>query len=232
MVLCFISLSLRAENLIIGTSSFNPPMESLASENGVYTGFEIDLVNEICHRINATCVYKPLPFTGVMQQVAQGKIDLGIDGFFITDERRKYFLFSQPYLQTKAQLFTTVDSDISASNINTGKRIGVEAGTVYQYILSTIYNNIEIVEYDNQPDMLEDLANHEIDLIMFDLIGASYWANTNSKIYRLVGDAIPFGNGYGIMANKNNVELVTRINKALLEMENDGAYLAIYSRYF
>lgn len=229
---CLMSSSLFAEQLTISTSAFNPPMEEQATANGVFTGFEIDLLNEICRRINATCTYKAMTFKGILNAVAAGSVDLGIDGFFITPERLRYYLFSSPYLQAKAQLFTTADSNINSENVNTGKRIGVEAGTVYKSLLNQMYNNIKVVEYDNQQDMLQDLSDHKIDLIMFDLIGASYWVNNDTVEFKLVGEAISFGMGYGVIANLNQRALIARVNAALSAMENDGTYLAIYGRYF
>jgi len=232
LISCLICSSIYAEKLIVGTSPFDPPMEMQATKNGVFTGFEIDLVNEVCRRINATCIYKPMAFEEIMKAIETGKVDLGIDGFFITKERLAYYLFSQPYLQTRAQLFTTADSNINSININTGKRIGVEAGTVYKSLLLQRYNNVKVINYDNQQDMLQDLVDHRIDLIMFDLIGASYWVNNSQGVFKLVGEAIPFGRGYGIMVNPNQGTLLSRINNALSAMQKDGTYLAIYSRYF
>lgn len=229
---CLMSSSLLAEQLTIATSAFSPPMEEQATANGVFTGFEIDLLNEICRRINATCTYKAMTFQGILNAVAAGSVDLGIDGFFITQERLQYYLFSSPYLQAKAQLFTTADSNINSENVNTGKCIGVEAGTVYKALLNQMYNNIKVVEYDNQQDMLQDLSDHKIDLIMFDLIGASYWVNNDTVEFKLVGEAISFGMGYGVIANPNQRALIARVNAALSAMENDGTYLAIYRRYF
>lgn len=232
LLFTLMSANLFAEKLIIGASSFNPPMEMRATTNNVFTGFEIDLLNEICRRINATCVYEPMTFEDIMKAVATGKVDLGIDGFFITQERLASYLFSLPYLQTKAQLLTTVDSNIDSTNVNTGKRIGVEAGTVFKSILEQKYDNVKVISYDNQQNMLRDLADEDIDLIMFDFIGASYWVHTNPANFKLVGKAIPFGMGYGIMANLNQGALIYRINNALDAMERDGTYSSIYSRYF
>jgi arginine transport system substrate-binding protein len=231
--ICFLfSPNSYAEKLIVGTSFFDPPMEMQATKSGVFMGFEIELIKEVCRRIKATCVYKPLPFEDIMAQTLAGKVDLGIDGFFITKERMADYLFSEPYLQTKAQLFTVADSNIDSSNVNTGRRIGVEAGTVFKALLLNTYNNIKVVGYKRQEDMLQDLADHKIDLIMFDLIGASYWVNSSQGTFKLVGKAASVGMGYGILANRSKGALITRINSALNDMENDGTYLSIYSRYF
>ena len=232
LTLCLISPFLCAETLNIGTSSFDPPMEMQATKGGVFTGFEIDLVNEVCRRLNTRCVYKPMTFKEIMMGVSDGTIDLGIDGFFITNERRAYYLFSQPYLQTKAQLLAMADTHIDSTSVNTGRRIGVEAGTVFKTLLLKMYNNVKVIDYQDQQDMLQDLSDHKLDLVMFDHIGASYWVNNSQGIFNFVGNPIPMGMGYGILANLNKQSLMTRINKAFNDMGNDGTYLSIYSRYF
>lgn len=228
LISCLMCSSLYAEKLVVGTSPFDPPMESQATKDNVFTGFEIDLVNEVCRRINATCDFEPMTFANIMKAVAEGKVDLGIDGFFITQERLNYFLFSQPYLQTKAQLFTTINSGVDVN----GKRVAIEAGTVYKALLETTFDKVQVIEYSKQQDMLQDLADQNVDFIMFDFISASYWVNSNPTVFKLVGPAIPFGLGYGIMANLKSGALIARINSALNDMQNDGTYLAIYSRYF
>ncbi|RYW67113.1 ABC transporter substrate-binding protein, partial [Legionella pneumophila] len=49
---------------------------------------------------------------------------------------------------------------------------------------------------------------------------------------KLIGDKIPIGSGYGIIALKNQSALIDKINHILLEMEKDGSYLRIYNEYF
>lgn len=223
---------LLAEQLIVAASPFNPPMEMQASDKGVFVGFEIDIVNEVCRRINASCIYKAMTFSDIMAAVQAGEADLGIDGFFITQARLQHFLFSLPYLQSKAQLLTNADSNINDNNINKGQRIGVEKGTIFQDLLLEKYNNVQVITYAEQQDMLHDLESRKIDLIMFDYIDASYWVENNPQNLKYVGAPIPVGLGYGILANINNAQLIIRINKALIDMENDGTYLSIYNRYF
>jgi ABC-type amino acid transport substrate-binding protein len=235
LLIIFLSLLLSsplwAERLVIGTSPFDPPMEIQTAKNNMFSGFEIDLVNEVCRRIQATCVFEPMSFEDIMKAVSAGKVDLGMDGFFITPERMKQYLFTQPYLQTKAQLLSLRDPQINAATIN-GRTVGVEKGTVFKELLLKLYANIDVVEYDNQQEILEALSDGKIDLVMLDFIGATYWVNNSQGGFQLVGAPMPFGFGYGIMANFNKAALISRINKALEDIENDGTYLAIYSRYF
>ncbi|KTD61074.1 transporter substrate-binding domain-containing protein [Legionella shakespearei] len=235
LLILFLSLLLSsplwAERLVIGTSPFDPPMEIQTAKNNIFSGFEIDLVNEVCRRIQATCVFEPMSFKEIMEAVAAGKVDLGMDGFFITEERMKHYLFTQPYLQTKAQLLSLRNPQINAATIN-GKTIGVEKGTVFKELLLKLYGNVNVIEYNNQQEILEALSDRKIDLVMFDFIGATYWVNNSQGGFQLVGPSMPFGFGYGIMAQFNKAALISRINKALDDMENDGTYLAIYSRYF
>lgn len=55
---------------------------------------------------------------------------------------------------------------------------------------------------------------------------------TEDDQLQLIGDKIPIGSGYAIIALKNQSALIDKINYILLEMEKDGSYLRIYNEYF
>ncbi|BCA93834.1 hypothetical protein TUM19329_01950 [Legionella antarctica] len=61
---------------------------------------------------------------------------------------------------------------------------------------------------------------------------ATLSVNNAIQQFKLVGQKILMGEGYGIMALKSNALLIQQINKSLLDMEADGTYLKIYNQYF
>ena len=221
-----------AEQLIIGTLAYDPPFETAADQKGDYFGFEMDLMNEICRRMNDQCKYKPFYFKQLMIEVQSGTIDLAIAGITITNNRRLSYLFSLPYLKSNAQLLTTSTSNINAPKDINGKRLGFEAGTLFKKLVQQKYNNMTIIEYKTQTDLFQGIANNEVDIIILDEISATFWVTNNNSQLKLVDDSIPVGEGYGIMANFSKQDLISRINNTLIDMENDGTYLAIYKRYF
>ena len=231
MVAFLINIQFAAAQIIIGTSPYDPPF-SIASRSGEFYGFEITLMNGICKRMHEKCVYKAIPFTQLFSQIQSGAADLAVSAISITYDRERQFLFSLPYLASNARLLTNYDSKINTFHDAVGKRVGVEVNTAFIKLMKEKINGIKLVEYPAAADLFQAVANHNVDLIVIDGPTAQFWVNNNEHLFKLVGEPIPAGIGYGIMANLSHLTLITNVNRALLEMERDGSYLALYERYF
>ena len=228
-----LSSCLYATPLTIGTLSYDPPFETAADNQGHFYGFEMDLMNEICKRLHEPCQYKPLTFEQILSETQLGHIDIAIAGITITSDRQKQYLFSLPYLVSKAQLLTKSQSNINTLEDIEGKRLGVEASaTIFKGLLKATFDKVIIIEYASQSDLFQAMANDKIDLIFIDQASAKYWVDNSENILKLVGNEVVVGAGYGIMAKKNQTGLIGTVDKVIVDMQNDGTYSAIYSRYF
>jgi arginine transport system substrate-binding protein len=222
----------HAETIVVGTPPYSPPFV-IANGNNHFSGFDIDLLTEICRRLNAQCQYKSMSYAGIFSALLNGHIDIAIGGVTITPERETQFLFSLPYLSSYAQFLTNQTSSIQTlANIH-GKAVGLGYATVFQsLVLAKFGSSINIKTYDFLSEMLSALSSGEVDVLLLDRATAETWYANSNNTYRLVGNRIPQGLGYGILSTKEHYPLITAINKALLAMESDGTYLKIYSTYF
>lgn len=223
----------HARPLLIGTTTQNPPFNSLADKNDHFYGFDMDIMSEICLRIHRTCQFTPMVFNQLFSALKGEKIDLAIAAIIITPSREEEFLFSLPYLSSNAQFMTISKSSISAGKDIINKRIGTRLGTPFKELAEDMYGEkVNVKNLPDIPDLLDGLNNGSLDIVLMDAEAAQNWYANNSKIYKLIGSPIPVGNGYGIMANLYAHKLLSEINQALLSIESDGTYLKIYSRYF
>ena len=227
-----ISCSVCTANIVIGTSAYDPPFEMATGDKSGFFGFEIDLMNEICNRLNDTCQYKPFVFEKLFKELSAGKIDIALSGITITEERQLTWIFSIPYLASKAGLITKSNTNINSFDDVRGKNIGIEAGTIFKTFGDSTFPGATIKEYHTQYELLQAIGNDDVDIIILDYESAQYWINNNNLLFKLVGSGINLGTGYGIMANPDKSDLINRINNALNAMQNDGTYLSIYNRYF
>lgn len=222
-----------AKTYLIGTSSDNPPFSNIASQHDEFFGFDIDMMTEICKRIQIKCKFKPHLFNNLFGNLKTGAIDLAIAAIIITPDREENFLFSLPYLESDARFITLQQSPIQNPNDIDGKTVGTRLGTPFKNLAVKLYKNkITLLDYPSIPIMLDALSNNKVDVILIGDEPAKFWMVNNSGVYKLVGSKIPIGKGYGIMANKGQDQLMEQINQALLSMEKDGTYLKIYTRYF
>lgn len=222
-----------AKELIIGTTAQNPPFNSIADQNDHFYGFDIDVMGEICLQLKMECKFKPILFNNLFTAIAANKIDLAIAAIIITPYRQQQFLFSLPYLESNAQFLTKRESKLNNPLGIENKTIGTRLGTPFADLAREVYKNkINIIEYPDIAELLNGLNNNKVDAVLMDAEAAKNWVSNNSDLYKLIGTQMPIGNGYGIMANPTETQLITQINQILLNMEADGAYLKIYSRYF
>lgn len=232
LLLLAIPLS-EARPLLIGTTTQNPPFNSLADNRNHFYGFDIDIMTEICRRIHQTCTYSPMVFNKLFSALKAEQIDLAVAAIIITQSREEEFLFSLPYLASNAQFMTLNKSAISSAKDLAQKNIGTRIGTPFKDLAEDLYGDkIHIQDVPDVPDLLEGLNNKSLDAVLMDAEAAQNWHANNNKIYKLIGSPIPVGNGYGIMANLYEHKLISEINEALLSMQSDGTYVNIYSRYF
>lgn len=235
-ILLFIfSSHLFAEPLIIGTMSYDPPYEQQINNKNDFTGFDIEIMNAICKRINRECRFKAVEFSDLLTELNAGQIDLAISAISITKERKKKALFSLPYFVSEVQFMALKSTDINSIKGLKGNKIGIlEGSSPLENFINDAYgvNANKIVTYAKITDLIQALADKKINLVLMDAFYAEYWLTTGQSPFKTIGKAFPLGIGYGIMTTKNNQSLIAEINKALIEIEADGTYIEIYSRYF
>ena len=74
-----------------------------------------------------------------------------------------------------------------------------------------------------------------MDALLLPDISEKYWiANSNYEMrdFDFISKPIPLGDGFGIMANLDEGDLIKEINQILLKMQADGTYVRIYNLYF
>lgn len=235
--LLFISLLIwsltQAQALIIGTMPNNPPLASIADKYNHFSGFEIDLMLEICKRINLPCTFKAVIMKQIQPDLIAEKIDLAIATYIIADKPPAGFIYSLPYLASNAEFIANKDSKIFNPSDIPGKTIGVRHGTLFDDLLHKLYgNNVTISKYYTIDELISALDNNEIDAALTDAVAADYWVIHSAGEYHLIGGKIPIGNGYGILANVGQESLMMKVDKAIQAMMIDGTYVRIYSVYF
>ena len=226
-------ISMQTNALTIGTDTNYPPFSSLADQQNHFMGFDIAFMTEICKRIQMPCTFIPVIDTDVKNALVAGTIDLAISAIIIPDKPPTYFLYSLPYLQSYAQFVVNQDSPIKTPADINHQKIGTRTEPVYSDLLrKQLGNDINLITSPSIGYIMDNLRNKKIDLVFTNAPALRYWLASGVGEYRMVGDKIPIGNGYGIMAYQGNEALVQKINQAILEITNDGSYAPIYTRYF
>lgn len=228
------------ETLRIGTDPTYPPFESKNTQ-GQLTGFDIDLANEICKRIQTKCTYVESDFDALIPSLKAKKIDAIISSLSITEKRQQEIAFSEKLYAANARLVAPkgakISPDLAALK---GKTIGLLQGTTQETYANQYWRpkGVTITPYANQDLVYQDLNAGRIDAAFQDEIQASegFLKQPVGKAYAFAGPAVKddkiFGVGTGMGLRKDDGELKAAIDKAFGEMRKDGTYDKIAKKYF
>ena len=147
-----------------------PPFTNLEKEKS----FALDLVREALARMNISVNISILDFDKVIDQIDAGIYD-GSAALWISNERKKKYIFSDPYLQNQLILVGRKGSDVSASSLAdlTGKRIGLVKGYAYGNELTSSRSIVPVMGKNDQQN-LERLLSEKIDYMLVDALLIQY----------------------------------------------------------
>ncbi len=218
-----------------------PPFNFL-DESGRLTGFHVDLARAICAEIGLSdvCQIQAVPWNELPSAIAAGEGEAIIAGIAVTEETRRRFTFSRPYLRLPARFLMRKGSpgDKPLYEELDDKRVGVVAGSAHEDALRDLFPEEKVITYTRPEWMLDDLREGKIDAVFGDGMRLSFWlAGTASKnCCQFAGGPylLPeyLGTGMAIAVGARDAELAAAIDYALREIEAKGIFAELYLRYF
>ncbi len=220
-----------AETLTVGAYAANPPWE-VKQTDGTFTGFEVDLVNEIGKRLGMDVEISDLGFQALFAATASGRIDMAISSITITNDRLQNQDFTQGYYDADLAVGTRKDSDVKSLADLDGQPVGVlstSTGDKWAQENQAEYGFSEIKGYNTQQEMLLDTQAGRVAAAISDITGFEYSFQTMTDL--TVAERIPTGDMYAIMLGKDS-ELTDKASAVISEIKEDGTMAAFYETHF
>ena len=190
-------------------------------------------MQEICNRLGMELQIKDMNFDSIVTAVQTGKLDVGVSGITITDERKESVAFSDPYFVASQSILVPKDSPITSYEdlINGDYTAGVQLGTTGDIMASEKISG-RVSQYEKYGDALAALLAGKNDCMVLDTGVADAFAAANDLVVvGTFGEATDSEN-YGIAIAKENTELLEKVNGALAEMKEDGFIDELTAKYF
>ncbi|WP_455425264.1 lysine/arginine/ornithine ABC transporter substrate-binding protein ArgT [Dryocola sp. LX212] len=228
------------QNVRIGTDATYAPFSSKDAK-GQFVGFDIDLGNELCKRINTKCTWVGSDFDSLIPSLKAKKIDAIISSLSITEKRQQEIAFSDKLYAADSRLIASKGSPIKPTlDSLKGKHVGVLQGSTQEAFANAEWRpkGIDVVAYANQDLIYSDLAAGRLDAAFQDEVAASegFLKQPAGKEFAFAGPSVKnkqyFGDGTGIGMRKDETELKAAFDKALAEMRKDGTYDKFAKKYF
>ncbi len=223
-----------------GVDATYAPFESKAPD-GKLVGFDIDLGNEICKRLQAKCVWIESDFDGMIPALKARKFDGILSSMSITPQRAAQVAFSSKLFNTPTRLVAKKGSTLmpTAASLK-GKSVGVEQGTIQETYAKAYWApaGANVVSYANQDQVYADLVSGRLDATLQDAVQADigFLKTPRGADYVFVGQNIEddktLGTGAGIGMRKEDTDLVKKVDDAIAAMIKDGTYKKIEAKYF
>ena len=125
----------------IATSADFPPYESIDSATARIVGFDIDLMNAIAEKGGFEVEYINVDFDGIFLGLDRDQYDAVISAVTITEERKKSYDFSEPYI--------TVAVENSGFNPDNIEDYGIVVKKGNKTVLDLINNGLREVINEN-----------------------------------------------------------------------------------
>ena len=236
-LICMLTLTgmAMAETLKMGTNASFPPYEFYDDETGGIVGMDAEVAAAICEKLGCELEIVDMDFDAIIPAVTTGKIDFGMAGMTVTEERLQSVDFTTSYATGIQSVIVKEDSDIASVDDlfaeGASHKIGVQQGTTGDLYCSWDIEDEglgSVERYKNGTDAVLALTSGKVDCVVIDNEPAKNYIAANEGLKIL--DTEYAVEDYAIALAKNS-ELTEKINAALEELIADGTVQAIIDKY-
>lgn len=174
--------------LRVATSPASPPFELYLKEQNKFTGFDIDLMNELGKKMGYDKVeFVNTEFTNLLPGLDSKDYDLAMNNFSSTEERRAKYAYSEPYAKAAFAIVVKDNSKLTMNDF-AGRKIAIKKGTSAERIAKS-FANAQIVEYPEYESALHAVESGEADYAICGNLTAAYYMthNDSDKCLKVIG---------------------------------------------
>ena len=223
------------------TTTDYPPFNFLDSR-GKLTGFNIDLVRDICEELEvlARCQIEARPFNQLIPALEKDDADAIVAGVAMTPENRQRLRFTEPYFRYPARFVTLRHHELSGPLAEklAGKTVAVLAGSAHSAMLHAFFPKAVRKEFQNRADALGAVKAGDVAAYFGDGVGLSFWLESDAAEKCCAFSGGPFlsdrflGEGLAIAVKPNDSDLANSIDYAISQVVQKHRFSELLLRYF
>ncbi len=223
---------LGGATLKVGSDTTSPPMESIDEATGQIVGFDVDVVNAICVKINCKAEFVTTGWDGIFAALDQGQFDLVASGVSITEERKAAMDFTEPYIINRQAILIRVEDDglVVGDFEGGGKKLAAQANTTDAALAETIVGKDNVQAYDSFNAAILALQNKDVDGVVINGANAgAYEQQFAGQLIAGVKDLQSDPLGLVFRKGDGNVEA---FNEGLAAIRADGTLDQLIAKYW
>ncbi|MET3794673.1 polar amino acid transport system substrate-binding protein [Aquamicrobium terrae] len=230
---------LAGRKVVVVTENAYPPLQFIDPKSGEQKGWEYDAMDEIAKRLNFEVEYRNASWDVMIQAVADGQYDIGMNGITINDERKAKVDFSDPYMRSEQFMLVRSDesrfTDAKSFAAFTDGLIGAQPGTTPFY--TTVYSVLDGNEQNPRIKLFETfgatilaLISGDVDAVLTDGTAGEGYVESSGGGLKMVGG--PLGSeDFGFILAKGS-DLIAPVDAAIADMKADGTMEKLTVKWF
>jgi polar amino acid transport system substrate-binding protein len=229
---------LGGRTIVAVSSNDYTPFSFKDAASGKNIGFEYELLDEICRRLNCKLEHKEAAWDGMLAAINRGEYDLGHIGITIKEERKAQVDFSDPFVVVEQRMMVRADenrfTDSAGFIANDALKFGAQPGTTSYFSAAFLVGEAKekdrVVPYDSFAIAVEALIKGDVDAVITDTVGGAGFIGANAGKLKLL-DEILSPDPLGFVFPKGS-PLVEPFNLALKSMKYDGYLKYLENKWF
>jgi polar amino acid transport system substrate-binding protein len=220
-----------ADTLTMGTNASFPPYEYY--ENEQIVGIDAEIAAAIAEKLGMELKIEDMEFKAIIPAVTTGKVDIGMAGMTVTEERLQSVNFSETYATGIQAIIVKEGSDIKSVDDLYAEgatwKVGVQDATTGDIYCTDDFGEDRVSKFPVGADAVEALKTGKVDCVIIDNQPAKAYVAANEGLVIL--DTQYAVEDYAIAVALENKELLDKINAALKELIDDGTVKTIVDKY-
>jgi len=221
------------DTFTVGFDQDFPPM-GFVGDDGEYTGFDLELAQEVAKRLGKTYVPQPIAWDSKDMELTSGNVDCIWNGFTMNG-REDGYTWTTPYMENSQVFVVKGDSGIKTLADLAGKVVEVQADSSAEKALQEdaeltgTFGTLQTTPDYNTAFM--DLEMGAVDAIAMDVIVAGYQIEQRNADFIILEEALA-AEEYGVGFKKGNEALRDQVQEQLEAMAADGTLKTVSEKWF
>ncbi len=220
---------------VVGFDAEYPPYGYLDEATGDYTGFDLELAEELCKRRGWTLKKQPINWDNKDAEIDSGTIDCIWNGMTYTGREAAY-TWSKPYVNNSIVIAVLADSDIQTAADLAGKVVIVQSDSSAETALKSeelaalTGTFADLQRNPSYNTCFTDMKSGAVDAVAVDIGVARYQMRNNPDAFRILEEPISTEQ-YAIAFKLGNEALRDQVQETYDEMLADGTVMKVAEKY-
>lgn len=209
-----------------------PPFET-KDEAGNPAGISVDIAKAFGEYLGQEVVIENTAWDGLIPSLDTNKADMVISSMTITEERKQQVAFSDPYANSLLGMLVNKESGIaSMEDLDVaGKKVAVKTGSTGHLYAVNNLKEAEVIVLADESACVTEVSQGKADAFLYDQL--TIYRNWQNNLETTEAVFIPFQDVeyWGAAFNKDNTELVEKMNAFLKEFVANGGMDELTEKY-